>query len=170
MASVTENPTLSCDELVRAHQAGIWRYLRYLGADDAEADDLAQETFLAVLRKPFEQRSPAETFAYLRSVARNKLLGLRRREGRIVPLDEFSVADDVWDRLVRGDGEEMLDALEDCLEHVNGRARQAIEMHYREEQSREEIAAALGLKPEGVKTLLRRTRAALRDCIERKIN
>ncbi len=37
--------------LVRTHQVGVWRYVRFLGAEAAEADDLTQETFLA-LRAP----------------------------------------------------------------------------------------------------------------------
>lgn len=163
-----EYPTLPLAEIVLAHQAGIWRYLRYLGASDAQADDLTQETFLAVMERPFEQRSPAQTFGYLRTVARHKFLVLRRREGRTVALDEMEVADEVWNRLSPGGGNHLLDALDDCLEHVNGRAREAIDMHYRDGQSREKIAAALGLAPDGVKTLLRRTRAALRDCVERR--
>ena len=38
---------LDLAELVREHQADVWRYLRYLGADGHDADDLTQETFLA---------------------------------------------------------------------------------------------------------------------------
>ena len=56
--------------LVDQHQADVWRYLRYLGAEASDADDLTQETFLAVSRSKFEQRTPAETAGYLRTAAR----------------------------------------------------------------------------------------------------
>jgi hypothetical protein len=65
---------LSDAELVRKHQAGVWRYLRFLGCDEARADDLTQETFLAVLKGSFQQRGEAETAAYLRTVARSRFL------------------------------------------------------------------------------------------------
>ena len=86
VSAVTEQPTteqraLTPAELVHAHQAGVWRYLCYLGAAPIEADDLTQETFLSVIRRPLEQRSPRETAGYLRTVARRQLLNLRRREG-----------------------------------------------------------------------------------------
>ena len=49
--------------MIRQHQAGVWRYLRVLGCDSAGADDLTQETFLAVLQKPFQDYNPAATAA-----------------------------------------------------------------------------------------------------------
>lgn len=53
------------ERLIEAHQAGIWRYLRALGCDASQAEDLTQETFLAVLQKPFQDYNPAATAAYL---------------------------------------------------------------------------------------------------------
>lgn len=41
--------------LVRAHQAGVWRYLRFLGCHPDEADDLTQETFLALKQANIER-------------------------------------------------------------------------------------------------------------------
>jgi DNA-directed RNA polymerase specialized sigma24 family protein len=71
---VTELRTITADtvqQLVRMHQASVWRYLRYLGASAELADDLTQETFLQLLRAPFVEQSPASTAAWLRTVARN---------------------------------------------------------------------------------------------------
>lgn len=157
--------------LVRAHQAGVWRYLRFLGCDPNEADDLVQETFLAVFRKGFEVRSPAETAAYLRTVARNRLLMARRKQrGRPAAVD-LKAAESVWARVAGKDGmSDYLVALGDCLEvAVSPRARRALELQYHDQSSRAEIAAELELAVDGVKTLLRRARSALRDCVERKL-
>jgi RNA polymerase sigma-70 factor, ECF subfamily len=152
--------------LIDQHQAGVWRYLRYLGASPPEADDLTQETFLALARARFEQRSAAETAAYLRTTARHALLQARRRLQRgPVVLDlaaaEGEDAGDRWSLLI--------DAARRCVEGLEGRARQVIELSYREQRSREDCAAAIGMTPDGVKTLLRRTRKALRACIERRV-
>ena len=46
-------------DLVRSYQAGVWRYLRFLGAEDALADDLTQETFLTIWKRPFVDHTPA---------------------------------------------------------------------------------------------------------------
>ena len=158
MAIVTvEEKRMSAADLIQAHQAGVWRYLRYLGSDPSLADDLTQETFLAVLKKPFQQRSDAETSAYLRTVARHKFLRAIEKTRRGPTLDDLDLAERVWAETHADGGNESLEALKDCLDQVNGRARTAIERRYRDGSSREEIAQELGMSPDGVKTLLRRT-------------
>lgn len=161
-------------DLVLAHQAGLWRYLRFLGADEGEADDLTQETFLAVLKQPFEDRGPAAAGAYLRAVARNLFLMAVRKSGRDPSqrgpaLADLELAEEVWAKHARDGGNAYLDALAECLETLAGRARSVVEMRYRDERSRDEIAQALEMTEDGIKTLLRRTRETLRRCVERKI-
>jgi len=171
MTAATADRQAELAGLVRAHQAGVWRYLRFLGCHPAEADDLVQETFLAVLRENFAIRSPAETAAYLRTVARNRLLMARRKQRNAPSAVDLEAAESVWARVAAEDGlNHYLAALGDCLQAaITPRARQALELQYRDRASREEIAAALEMAVEGVKTLLRRARTALRDCVERKV-
>jgi len=158
--------------LVQEHQAGVWRYLRFLGAESMEADDLTQETFLAFSRAEFVERNARQTSGYLRTVARNQLLALRRRQHREVSTVELEAADSVWAAAAGPDGSlsGYLDALRDCVEQLAGRPREAIDLHYRDGESREAIAEKLGMKPDGVKTLLRRTRELLGECVERNIS
>src|SRR3954471_18020351 len=158
--------------LVERHQAGVWRYVRFLGADSTEADDLTQETFLAIARGGFVERDERQTAGYLRVVARNQLLVLRRRQNREVSTVELEAADSVWAAAAGPNGSltNYLDALRDCVEQLEGRSRQAVTLHYHDHAGREAIATQLGMQADGVKTLLRRTRDVLRECIERKIN
>ncbi len=159
-------------EIVRAHQTGIWRYLRYLGADASDAEDLTQETFLAVLRAPFEDRGPATTAAYLQTVARNLFLKQRRRrrDAALTVDVEFDRIDSTWNRLcARDGGHRYLEALDACLELLDGRGRDALRMRYRDGCSRSEIAERLGIGVDGTKSLLRRVRQLLRECVERRI-
>jgi len=160
---------LSLADIIDQHQADVWRYLRYLGAEASDADDLTQETFLALNRSNFEHRTTVETAAYLRTVARNQLLMLRRRQGRQLDTIQLEAAEQVWSKTTSNTGiGAILETLADCLKTVDGRAREAIDLFYRDGLSRKAMAAALNIKPEGVKTLLRRTRDVLRDCIQRK--
>jgi RNA polymerase sigma-70 factor (ECF subfamily) len=165
----TEKP-LDLASLVQRHQAGVWRYVRFLGADAAEADDLTQETFLAVARSEFVERDERQSAGYLRTVARNQLLVLRRKQDREISTVELEAADTVWAAAAGADGslDGYLDALRECVDGLDGRARQAIDLCYRDGAGREAIAAALDMQPDGVKTLLRRTRQVLRECVERK--
>lgn len=165
MTAVSEQTEVDLADLVHEHQANVWRYLRFLGATAADADDLTQETFLTVCRSQFDERSEHETAAYLRTVARNQLLMARRRQGREINTVELESAEQVW--AAAGDMDDYLAALADCLERVDGRARMALDLLYRDRRSRTDIATELDMKPDGVKTLLRRTRDVLRDCIQR---
>jgi RNA polymerase sigma-70 factor (ECF subfamily) len=156
--------------LVHRHQAGVWRYVRFLGADTAEADDLTQETFLALARAEFVERDDRQTAGYLRVVARNQLLALRRKQHREISTVDLEAADSIWAAAAGPDGSlaNYLEALRECLEQLEGRARQAIDLQYHDRLGRDAIAAQLGMQPDGVKTLLRRTRDVLRACVERK--
>ena len=69
------------ERLVRDHQDAIRTYLSFLGASGDLVDDLVQETFLSFLGSTFQERDPASTRAYLRTVARNHLLKEFRRIG-----------------------------------------------------------------------------------------
>src|SRR3954464_4873970 len=157
--------------LVERHQAGVWRDVRFLGADTTEAGDLTQETFLALARGQFVERDERQTAGYLRVVARNQLLALRRKQNCEISTVELEAADSVWAAAAGTDGSlnNYLDALRDCLAQLEGRARQAIELHYQDHAGREAIAEKLEMQPDGIKTLLRRTRTVLRECVERKI-
>ena len=176
MAMATVQREVKLADLVRTHQAGVWRYLRFLGCDRTEADDLTQETFLTVIKTPFEHRSSRETAAYLRKVARNRLLAVRRKQKRVSAMGDLDYdldqAEAVWAEMAGDNGlGDYLAALEDCLQAaVTPKAREAIDLKYREDASRDEIADQLKMAADGVKTLLRRARSSLRDCVERKLN
>ncbi|MEZ6037027.1 MAG: sigma-70 family RNA polymerase sigma factor [Planctomycetota bacterium] len=147
--------------MIRRHWASVRRYLRVLGADAALADDLAQDVFVLALRKGIEDRG-APTAVWLRRTARNLLLDDVGRR-RTVAVD---VAELVWEQ-VGESGEQRRRALRDCLPLLTERSQRALRMAYGERRSWAQIAVELGMQAGGVKTLLRRCRDTLRDCIER---
>lgn len=170
--------------LMRGHQARVWAYLRLLGCDPALADDLTQETFLTVMRKGFEERDERATTAYLRGVARFLYLRDRRAQARSKEvragdlLINVAAADDaaadavdrVWEKYAQGeDDADAVAFLRECMELLEGRAREVVEACYRDQLSGEEIAGRLGTTLDGVKSLLKRTKRNLRECVERKL-
>jgi RNA polymerase sigma-70 factor (ECF subfamily) len=161
------DPKLDVGRLVREHQAGVWRYLRMLGCPADEAEDLTQETFLAVLTKPFQDYNRQATAAYLRQVARNLFISSRRRSVSAVELDEAEAAWVRW--AVKDDGQELLASLRNCLQTLTERARQALELRFAQQASRADIAAATGLSEDGAKNLLQRAKQHLRECMERTL-
>lgn len=156
---------LSFDGLVARHQANVWRYLRFLGARPVEADELTQDAFVAVLDKPLARFGADGAGAYLRRVARNLWLKRRPAPSHL----DLAVAEEafIWFRH-DDDGGATLDALRRCLEVLSAEARRALDLRFAEQRDRRAIGAALGLGEEGVKSLLQRTYARLRACIEER--
>jgi RNA polymerase sigma-70 factor (ECF subfamily) len=156
------------EALIRAHQAGVWRHLRLCGAPADLADDLTQETFLRLCAQPPEARGDAALAGWLRATARNLLANSRRRPP-VLPLDD-DAAEAAHAEYDRDDGgERWRRALAACLETLPARERDAIARRYSPGGSRAAIAAALQLADEGVKTLLRRARARLFACVQRRL-
>jgi RNA polymerase sigma-70 factor, ECF subfamily len=79
------------EELVRAYQAHVWRFLRHLLGDPTLAEDVTQETFVRVYRKlsGFRFRSKFSTWIF--SVARNAgidAIRSRQRQDRLIQIVE----------------------------------------------------------------------------------
>jgi len=158
--------------LVREHQAGVWRYLRALGCETVLAEDLAQEVFLKALTKPWPVAAgnSGQEFAYLKTCARNLAIDHWRKHRRERPLGDFDHASDAWEAEVgASDGEEEVAALRECLRGVQGRARQLIDMRYRDDVAMSEGAAQLGMTEGAAKVALQRARDQLRECMKRRL-
>jgi len=147
--------------LIRRHWASVRRYLRILGADPAASEDLAQDAFVVALRKGLEDRG-SETAVWLRRTARFLFLDHSRKRRPI----SLEAAEAVWDEYGE-DYAERQRALRACLPLLTERSQTAVRLAYGERQSWAEIGAVLGMQASGVKTLLRRSRATLKECIER---
>lgn len=158
--------------LISEHQAGVWRYLRAIGCDSTLADDLTQETFVAVIRRPFAQVSRSATASYLRRVAYHLLISQRRRDRRELVTDELDVLDTQWMRWAGadGDGSDVVDALSDCFSRLSPRAQLSLRMRFGENAARDSIANSLGIGEHGAKNLMQRAKAQLRECLDGKLN
>lgn len=158
----------ACDPAaVQSLRDALWRYLCVLGADAATADDLAQEAFVVALRRTdFAVSSPGAAFVFLRTTARHLWLKSRRRRQSLREVDE---ADRIWDASCDGAGDDYVAALRLCVDELPERSRALLESTYAERRGRTASAAALGLSPDGVKSALRRLRAFLHGCIERRL-
>lgn len=170
--NVKVSPQFDPAQLIEDHQAGIWRYLRALGCESNEAEDLTQETFLAVLTKPFEYYSKPAAASYLRKVAYHRFISARRKSGKEVLTAELEQIDRSWSEWIgqQDDGSEVLDALSDCLTQLPERARWALEMRFRDRMARNVIADKLEITEHGAKNLMQRAKKKLKECIESKLS
>ena len=162
--------------LLRAHQAEVYRYVKYLGAGDDLAQDLVQETFLTTFRDspPPSLDDARRSGAWLRGIARNLLLRHWAKEKRSpVTIDGpmLEQAEEVWAATFTGgdDGSQYLEALRECLKAVPARGREILDLRYAEKKTRREIADALSMTVDGIKSALQRIRARLSKCVRARL-
>ena len=162
--------------LLRAHQAELYRYVKYLGAGGHLAEDIVQETFLTTFRDspPPALGDVRRRGAWLRGIARNLLLRHWEREKRSpVRADSSSLeqAEQVWAATFpRGnDGSLYLQALRECLKEIPARGREILDLRYAGKKSRREIAHVLSMTVDGIKSALQRIRARLSKCVRARL-
>jgi RNA polymerase sigma-70 factor (ECF subfamily) len=147
---------------------GLRRYLRFLGAAAEVADDLAQETLLRALRPGFDAAATG-AFGWLRTTARNlfwRHLAARAREPDLATWDALDAA---FAKLADDGGDRYRQALDRCVDALAPREQRLLAARFSRAAPRAAIANELGLGEEGAKTLLRRVKARLRLCIERRL-
>ncbi len=159
---------------VRRHETGLWRFLRVLGCRGQQAEAIAQDALVIALQRGFGTAANAAdaddgaAAAFLRQTGKHLWLREQRDDRRRAER-HAEAAEVAWQReLGHDDGAGWLDALDRCLRELPPRSRQALERTYRDGLGRHELGNELGIGEHGVRTLLQRLRAALRQCIERR--
>ena len=150
-----------------AQRRALLRYVRVLGAAEADAEDLVQEACLVALRRAgFDGSSPGGVFVFLRTTARQ--LWLRSQKRRLSER-EVREADAIWDARCADDtGDIYVQALRMCISALPEKSRALLAATYADGDGRPAAGARVGLRPNGVKTALRRLRRFLHDCIRRR--
>jgi RNA polymerase sigma-70 factor (ECF subfamily) len=132
------------EELVRAYQLHVWRFLRHLLGDPALAEDVTQETFVRVYRElgSFRFRSKFSTWVF--QVARNAgidALRSRQRRARLATALETQVRSTLH-------GGELRVEVEAALQSLAPRLREAFVLVEALGLTYREASEALGV-PEG---------------------
>lgn len=165
------------EELVEAHQAELFRYVRFIGADYSTAEDVVQETYLRAFKSvaaPGLENHKSRR-AWLRRIAHNLFIDHCRRHQRS-PISFSSeaaeTAENFWNQSFyqHDEGFGCMEALQQCMKKLSKSQREMIDAFYAERRSRDDIASSLGITSSGVKASLRRIRQALGECIQHKVS
>ena len=166
--------------LVRRHNRLLFRTARAILRDDAEAEDVVQETYLRAFRALASFRGESSFSTWLTRIAANQaLMRLRRatRADKVIPIDHHngaSLMEGVEDEAAGPEraamGAEMRGLLERRIDALPDLYRAVFVMRAVEELSVEETAAALGLPEATVRTRFFRARALLRGALEHEID
>jgi len=159
-------------QLWTAAQPAVAGFVRSLVRDRVAADDVLQETALALFTGFAGYDAQRPFLAWALGVARHKVQDRWRQQAR----NQVLVQDTAQlDALVAASVElaDDLDrhrvALEDCVRGVDGRNWDLLRLHYHQDQPPQAIAERLGLPASHVRVLLTRLRQSLRACVERRL-
>jgi len=157
------------ESVLRETQSVLRAYIAGMGVPLDVVDDLAQDVYLEYYRGRERQPPDVEPVRWLKGIARNLCLNHFRRSKRRAEQHLEAVAE-LLER-VSSPLESVPEpgGLDRCLDQLPGRSREMIASRYRDGKTSEAIGRSLGLTSEAVRITLLRIRAALRDCLERRL-
>jgi RNA polymerase sigma-70 factor (ECF subfamily) len=154
------------------HSNRLRGFILGLLPDRAAAEDVLQDVFLTVTAKAAEFQSGTDFLAWVRAIARLKVLEYRHRR---FPAAR-QLADEAWDALAESAHEAddtwnaRREALQKCLDELAPRAREVVQLRYSVERlDLEEVARRMSWTVGSVKVALSRAKDALWDCVQRRL-
>jgi RNA polymerase sigma-70 factor (ECF subfamily) len=140
------------------------------------AEELFQETAVAILAEAEKGTRPANVLAWARAVARHRIADhFRRLARRSEDMRTFEATADLVTQafeenaISAEEGRRRLRHLTECLRRLGRRARTIVDLRYRDRLALREIAAAIEWKQSAVKVALAKARRALADCVAAKL-
>ena len=166
--------------IMQANNRRLYRLARGILRNDAEAEDVVQDTYVRAFTHLEQFRGDSSLSTWLSRIAMNEALGRLRRlkpgiewseleksapQAQIIPFPLASSDDPEKSMAQR----QIQQVVEHAVDELPEAFRLVFIARVIEGMNIEETAETLGLKPETVKTRLHRARTLLRDNVERKI-
>ena len=151
------------ERIVARHQQAVRGFLRRLGGDSSDADDLAQETFVAAWSQLDRFRGASSLRSWLCGIAYRKHLGQRRSHRRAAERDAVFAEMDEQGAETAAAGDRLDLARAMALLPIDQRA--AVSLCLAADFSHAEAAEALNLPLGTVKSHVARGRAKLLDSL-----
>jgi RNA polymerase sigma-70 factor (ECF subfamily) len=169
------------EELMLRYQNRLVTVLEHLVGRRDQAEDLAQEVFLRVYRARASYLPNAKFSTWLFTIANNLALNAlrtmaRRREVNLDSRDSGPLGAHPMEMLATAasgqmptrqmEKMEMRDIIQAALSGLGERQRMALLLNKFEDMSYEDIAVAMEMTPQAVKSLLSRARVNLKEVLE----
>ena len=160
-------------QLVEAYQGQVYRLVLHMGLSPADAEEAAQEAFIAAWKGLPRFRGDSRFSTWLYQLATHAAIDLIRREKK------YRDNTDIEDAVLTDSGDspqevvekqEKQSAVQTALQTLTPQAREILLLRYQAELGYEEIGTALGLPNGTVKSRINRAKAQLREALLRQGN
>lgn len=162
-------------EVIRLHERPVRGWIVSRCPPGADADDVAQRTFIEAFKQIDQYEGGTNFRAWLFAIARYQLMAectrlkrLADYHSRYVPValaEELAKRSETVSELE----EQRLTHLRTCLEAIEEKGRELISWRYEKEIPLEEMAQRTGRTVSAIKKHLYTLRQSLHDCIQRKL-
>jgi len=181
IASILAGDTEQYHELIRPYEHSVYKMALSLMKNQADAEDVAQESFLKALRKLADFRGQAKFSTWLISITLNEARGRLRRQGIVCieSLDETpEEGGHISPALLRDwrevpsealERKEIREMLEEAIANLSPLYREVFLLRDAEGFSTEETAAALAITTGTVKVRLHRARMMMQKELAPKL-
>lgn len=181
MLQVRDDNAAAFDELMLRYQNRLVTVLEHLVGRRDQAEDLAQEVFLRVYRARRRYVAGAKFSTWLYTIANHVAANAlrsrsRRPEVNLTGRTSESGATNILDKLALAasgamparqlDKAELRDIVRAALQGLSERQRMAVLLNKFEGMSYADIAVAMEMSPQAIKSLLSRARANLKEILE----
>lgn len=165
------------ERLMRLHNQRLYRTARAILRDDAEAEDVVQETYLRAYRGMSLFRGEAALSTWLVRICVHEALARRRkalRRAEVIPIraglseaeiDAHALVPEGDSTLAAAENGELRRRIEGRIDALPDAFREVFVLRALEGMSVEETAAALDLPPATVRTRFFRARSRLREAL-----
>lgn len=152
-------------------QPMVANYVHALIRDHAAAQDVMQETALAIFRRFAEYDESRPFVGWALGIAKFQVLGQRRDVMRCpVVFDDEVLAGftEHWASLAPAESDDS-ELVRQCLGKLAAHARRLVHMRYFDDLNASEIAERIGMASAAVRVALQRVREQLRACVEQQL-
>ena len=160
------------DRLLR-HQVQLFGFIYSLVRDMDDADDLYQQTCLALWKK-IDQYDPTRNFvAWAFGVARYEVSNFlrTRSRSRLYFSDELNLLlAEAHGELDLGNVEDRLEAMNACINKLRRRDQELLDACYRRSMRVAEVAQSFGRSTQSIHNSLKRLRQAIQECVQRTLS
>jgi len=158
--------------LLANHERRIYAYILSLVPNWADADEIFQETNVRLWRDFAEFETGTNFAAWATRVAYFQVLTWRKRAARHQLVFDDSILQSIAERheTVLPQAESRHRALGDCIQELTTNSRELLSQCYAPGARVKEVAKSTGRTGPAVYKALQRIRAALRNCVERRLS
>jgi len=156
--------------IIKAYQGIVFRICRSVLSNREDAEDAAQESFCRAFRLLRTFRLDKRFKPWIVSIALNTSRSFYRKRGRIsantspVAPEEVQSSSSVE---IEGERAILKESIRAAVQRLPARLRDTVILYYLEEFDVSDVAAALNIGKENVKSRLHRARGVLREILEK---